>query len=147
MADSCRAVDEFLSKQPPWLQRMLQLKFDPPPSSPDWLQKWLEAKDVYEQLLIKCPDRMKKYRSDYKREYGSTLASQLPHLPKGARPKDDRARKIQHLRNQGKTQKQIAEILNIENPNLLDAKGNKRPATSEVVRKALSSRNEKTDRK
>jgi hypothetical protein len=154
MEDPCSSVDDFLSKHPIWLRKLLTLSYDfsqeetrEMNACEDWPARWEVARDAYEQLIQACPERFKKYRNTLRREHGAWAAAHLPSLPRGARRKNERDCEIRELRKAGHTQKEIALLLNIRYPALQDANGNPKPITSEVVRKALSPERTKRDRK
>jgi hypothetical protein len=136
---------EFLARQPDWLRKILlgvtlsegeQKEM----LQSDWPDTFGNAQDEYERLLSRYPDRLREYRKRKKKEAAKLAGLSLPSVPPGAPRKDELAQEALALKQAGLSHTAIARALNERHPDLKDRKGNRRPISSEVVRKLLGPR-------
>lgn len=112
------AIEEFLSRQPSWLRKVLQHDYALTPSEQadkarsDWPAIFGQARDEYLELLKGSPEKLREYRKLEEKGAGESALRGLPSVPPGAPRKDGLASEAVALQQRGWSYARIATELN-----------------------------------
>ncbi len=134
--DPERELANFLAAQPPWRRKWFQGNYSWTTGEiVDWSEAdWREdqpAREEYEKILQKLPEKWRDYRRKLRRVAISTAVSTIPPAKPGRPRKDSLAGEALALQKAGKSYAQIAVLINHKYGAV---------TTPEAVRKLLSSR-------
>lgn len=131
-------LERFLSQQPPWRRKWLQMDTLSPNEAQLWFvsdhQTDWRVRDEYECIIRHIPDKWRDYRRKWKRIALSNVPSGSPGRPRS----DALAEEADALYRAGKSYAQIATLLGKKYATKTK-KGFRQP-TAESIRKLLKSR-------
>lgn len=124
LKNSEQELSDFLGAQPSWLQKALDLDYDS--MSPDEKEAFVgrdvrvcnELQQEYESILQRIPKRWSDYREKHARSLAQVMRSLMPKGTPGRKLKSKLAERIWKLDAEGRTNREIQQILNSDEGHL-----------------------------